>query len=89
VTNGLLQDRADMVDFPVRQITIRRRKGGIYFNSYYFLPTCEMIYLIARPNFKIAPKADSHGDVWEFTQDKEKQSPAPFPINLPKRIIDL
>ncbi len=37
VQNGLLQNRADIVkDFPVRQIIIWRRKGGINFNPYYF-----------------------------------------------------
>jgi len=89
VQNGLLQDRADIVnDFPVRQIIIWRRKGGINFNPYYFLPTYEVIYLIAKPKFKLAPKASSHGDVWEFTQERNNNHPAPFPLELPKRCIE-
>ena len=89
VQNGLLQDRADIVkDFPVRQIIIWRRKGGINFNPYYFLPTYEVIYLIAKPNFKLAPKANSYGDVWEFTQERNNNHPAPFPVDLPKRCIE-
>jgi modification methylase len=89
VQNGLLQDRADIVGgFPVRQIIIWRRKGGINFNPYYFLPTYEVIYLIAKPQFKLAPKASSHGDVWEFTQERNNNHPAPFPIDLPKRCIE-
>src|SRR5260370_10270312 len=44
VQNGLLQDRSDIVKgLPVRQIIIWRRKGGINFNSGYFLPTDEVI----------------------------------------------
>jgi modification methylase len=40
VQGGLLQNRQDIVSgFPVRQIIIWRRKGGINFNPGYFLPT--------------------------------------------------
>ena len=39
VQNGLLQDRQDIVTgFPVRQIIIWKRKGGLNFNAGYFLP---------------------------------------------------
>jgi len=58
VQAGLLQDRNDIVsDFPVRQIIIWRRKGGINFNPGYFLPTYEVIYLIAKPKFKTCKKS--------------------------------
>jgi site-specific DNA-methyltransferase (adenine-specific) len=88
VQNGLLQDRQDIVEgFPVRQIIIWRRKGGFNFNPGYFLPTYEVIYLIAKKDFKLAPKANAHGDVWEFSQEFENTHPAPFPIDLPLRCI--
>jgi site-specific DNA-methyltransferase (adenine-specific) len=88
VQGGLLQDRHDIVsDFPVRQIIIWCRKGGINFNAGYFLPTYEVIYLIAKPKFKLAPKANALGDVWEFTQDMNNPHPAPFPIELVERIV--
>jgi modification methylase len=88
VQNGLLQDRQDIVaDFPVRQIIIWRRKGGINFNPGYFLPTYEVIYLITKPAFKLAPKANAFGDVWEFTQEMKNEHPAPFPVALIERII--
>jgi modification methylase len=88
VQNGLLQDRADIVDgFPVRQIIIWKRKGGINFNSGYFLPTYEVIYLIAKPKFKLLPKANGYGDVWEFAQEMKNGHPAPFPVALIDRII--
>jgi modification methylase len=49
VQAGILQDRQDIVSgFPVRQIIIWRRKGGINFNPGYFLPTYEVIYLLTR-----------------------------------------
>ena len=88
VQAGLLQDRQDIVNgFPIRQIIIWRRKGGINFNPGYFLPTYEVIYLITKPKFKLAPKANAHGDVWEFTQEMKNDHPAPFPIALIERII--
>ena len=88
VQGGLIQDRKDIIrDLPVRQIIIWRRKGGINFNPGYFLPTYEVIYLITKPNFKLAPKANAFGDVWEFTQEMKNEHPAPFPVALIDRII--
>lgn len=88
VQKGLLQDRSDIVsDFPVRQIIIWKRKGGINFNKGYFLPTYEVIYLIAKPKFELKPKANARGDVWEINQEKNNPHPAPFPVELPDIII--
>ena len=89
VQKGLLQDRQDIVaGFPVRQVIIWRRKGGINFNPGYFLPTYEVIYMIAKPKFHLTKGANSHGDVWEFTQESRNPHPAPFPKNLIDRIIE-
>ncbi len=88
VQNGLLQDRQDIISgFPVRQIIIWHRNGGINFNKGYFLPTYEVIYLIAKKNFKLAPKANAYGDVWDIGQDLNNPHPAPFPVELIERII--
>lgn len=90
VQDGLLQDRSDIVDpmsFPLRQIIIWKRKGGINFNKGYFLPTYEVIYLIAKPKFKLAPKANALGDVWEIAQERNNPHPAPFPVELAERVI--
>lgn len=88
VQNGLLQNRSDILDgFPVRQIIIWKRKGGINFNPGYFLPTYEVIYLIAKPKFKLAPKANAFGDVWEIKQESKNEHPAPFPLELAERCV--
>ena len=88
VQDGKLQDRQDIIrDLPVRQIIIWRRKGGINFNPGYFLPTYEVIYLIPKSDFKLVPKANAYGDVWEFTQEMKNDHPAPFPVALIDRII--
>lgn len=89
VQAGMLQDRHDIVsEFPVRQIIIWQRSGGINFNKGYFLPTYEVIYLIAKPDFTLAPKANALGDVWKIPQEKKNDHPAPFPIELASRCIE-
>ena len=88
VQKGLLQDRSEIVSgFPVRQIIIWKRKGGINFNPGYFLPTYEVIYIIAKPKFKLAKGANKFGDVWEIKQEMKNPHPAPFPTELIDRII--
>lgn len=88
VQAGLMQDRHEILEgFPVRQIIIWRRKGGINFNAGYFLPTYEVIYMIAKPDFKLVKGANKIGDVWEITQEMKNPHPAPFPEALIDRII--
>ena len=88
VQSGLIQDRQDIVkDFPVRQIIIWQRAGGMNFNDGYFVPTYEVIYLICKPKFKLAKKANGMGDVWKINQERNTNHPAPFPIELPLKII--
>lgn len=89
VQNGLYQQRPEIIEgLPLRQIIIWKKAGGINFNEGYFLPTYEVIYLIAKPNFKLAPKANRFGDVWEITQEKRSWHPAPFPIELASRCVE-
>lgn len=89
VQGGLIQDRHDIIQgFPVRQIIIWQRAGGINFNPGYFLPTYEVIYMITKPKFKLVPKANAFGDVWTFTQERNNKHPAPFPVALIDRIIN-
>ena len=88
VQDGILQDRQDIMSgFPVRQIIVWKRKGGFNFNPGYFLPTYEVIYVIAKPKFKLIPKANAYGDVWEFTQEMKNDHPAAFPVSLVDRIV--
>ena len=95
VQDGLLQDRHEIVEgFPVRQIIIWQRAGGINFNLSYFLPTYEVIYLICNKNFRLAKNEDpiatcGVGDIWRMNQDLgNKHHPAPFPVELPMRCIE-
>ena len=89
VQGGLLQDRSDILEgFPVRQILIWHRAGGINFNPGYFLPNYEVIYLIAKPAFRLAPKANALGCVWRIDQECGNSHPAPFPVELAARCIE-
>ena len=89
VQKGLLQDRADIVaGFPVRQVLIWERSGGINFNAGYFLPNYEVIYLIANSKFRLAPKANAVGCVWRIRQESDNPHPAPFPVELAARCIE-
>lgn len=88
VQNGLLQDRADILHgFPVRQIIIWDRGSSVNFNDTYFLPSYEIIYLIAKPDFRLAPKASSLKDIWRVTPETGNDHPAPFPLAIPYRCI--
>lgn len=89
VQDGLLQDRSDIVKgFPVRQIIIWKRRGGLNFNSGYFLPSYEVVYLIAKSDFRLAPHANALGDVWDIPHGTDNSHPAPFPVELARRCID-
>ena len=89
VQDGLLQHRSDILDgFPVRQIIIWQRAGGINFNPGYFLPTYEVVYLITKPEFKLAPKANAQGDVWAIAQESRNPHPAAYPLELAQRCIE-
>ena len=88
VQRGLIQDRREIVGgFPVRQVIIWQRAGGINFNPGYFLPTYEVVYLIAKPGFRLRRGANRMGDIWRITQEHNNDHPAPFPIELAARCI--
>ena len=88
VQAGVIQDRLDIVGgFPVRQIIIWQRSGGFNFNDAFFVPTYEVIYMIAKKDFKLLPSARTVGDVWQINQDRDNDHPVPFPVEIPSRII--
>lgn len=88
VQKGIFQQRSEIYEgFPIRQIIIWKKAGGINFNEGYFLPTYEPIYLIAKPKFKLLPKINRFGDVWEITQERKSWHPAAFPLELAERCV--
>ena len=88
VREGILMDCSDIVkDFPVRQIIIWDRSSGTNFCQRYFLPTYEVIYMITKRDFKLRKKANSFKDVWRITTERNPNHPAPFPLEIPDRIL--
>ncbi len=85
---GLLQDRSDILrGLPVRQIIIWHRTGGFNINTSHFVPSYEVIYMIAKPKFKLTNHAMLWGDVWRIDQCRSHWHPAPFPPELAQRCI--
>lgn len=90
VQDGLLQDRADIVSgFPVRQIIIWDRNKGFNFNDGYLLPMYEVIYMIAKPDFKLVKGGNVYGDVWHISPEENKEHPNSFPLEIPRRCIEI
>jgi len=72
----------------LRQIVIWARPGGMNFNPTAFVPTHEWIMVLARDLFRLKSKGVSGlGDVWRMTPDANDH-PAPFPVELPRRVLD-
>ena len=89
IQNGLLNARQDIVGgFPVRQIIIWHRVGGVNFNRHYFLPTYEVVYMITKKGFRLAQGANKHGDVWQIPQEKGVAGHmCAFPLELALRCV--
>lgn len=89
VQNKLLQDRSEILEgFPVRQIIIWDKGSSINFNKHFFLPTYEVIYLIAKPDFKLSDEGYKKSSVWKIGTQKADLHPAPFPVKLIDNILE-
>ena len=76
------RNRHDIVDgFPVRQIIIWQRAGGINFNPGYFLPNYERDLIIAKPEFRLAPKRTHTAACGASSRSMTIRTPRRFPSN--------
>ena len=88
ILDGQLLDRSDILEgWPVRQVIIWDRCGGINFNPGYFLPTYQVIYLIPKGDFRLAEGAWNLKDVWRIPPEHDNPHPAPFPVAVAQRCI--
>ena len=89
VQHGLLQDRSDIVaGFPVRQIVVWKRAGGINFNPR-LLPA-QLRGRLPHREAGVPARAGRRtraGCVWEIAQESRNPHPAPFPVDLAERCI--
>ena len=89
IQRGLLVSPDEIVDgFDPRQVIIWHRSGGTNFNPHYFLPDYELIYLIAKPKFRLL-EGHNDGAVWRIHQECRSWIPEipTFPVDLPRRAI--
>src|SRR5487761_1001343 len=76
-------------DLPLRQIITWARSGGMNFNPTHYVPTYEWVLLLAKPAFRLRDRsASGAGDVWSISQRTDPDHPAPFPLDLPMRILE-
>lgn len=74
----------------VRQRIIWARAGGINFSPSFCCPTHEYIYILARPAWRLKSKgASGVGDVWSIPQESSTWHPAPFPLALAERVLEI
>lgn len=88
IKGGLLDTHQEIIkDLPLRQIIIWNRQAMIDFSDTYFGRKYEVIYIFAKPNFKLSGKSTNLGDVWTILAERNNPHPASFPVELPDRII--
>ena len=74
--------------FPVRQIIIWDRRNSPNVNLGYFMPTYEVIYMLAKPACRLHPDMVGLGAVWRIVPESPaNRHPAPFPEELPRRCL--
>lgn len=74
--------------YPLRQIIIWARAGGMNFAPTHYVPTHEWIMVLAPHDFRLKSKgASGIGDVWYVPQEASEH-PAAFPVGLPARAIE-
>jgi site-specific DNA-methyltransferase (adenine-specific) len=92
VLTGALRMPTALIDEScvLRQVIVWDRGGGINYQSGAYMPACEWILLLAKPDFYLKSKsASAMGDVWRMAVDtKNTEHPASFPVELPRRILE-
>lgn len=90
IQDGQFQRLGDEIvkGFPLRQIIIWSRGGGINFNDGYFVPSYEVIYVLAPSrSSKLKNGMNRKSDVWNIPPAKNKNHPNAFPLELAENCI--
>jgi modification methylase len=78
----------EVIPLPVRQVIIWDRCGGINFNRSFYQPRQEWILVCAKPKHRLKDRSASGvGDVWRIAPVQASGHPAPFPVEIPARIL--
>jgi len=88
IQNHLLLTRMEIIkDFPLRQIIIWNKGQAINYNYSHIPPSYEVIFLIAKKGFRFNSKG-GWTDVWNIPPERNNKHPEPFPLEIPKKIIE-
>lgn len=89
IVKGKLRTPLTLIgDLPLRQIIIWNRRSGFNYSHTFYMPKHEWVLVLAKPRFKLRDKASSgFGDVWDIGFERGNPHPAPFPLELPLRIL--
>lgn len=90
IVGGVQRHPRDLVgDLPIRQEIVWYRKSGLNATNGAYTPTHELVLLVAKPDFQLRDKSASFiGSVWEISPEIGTPHPAPFPLALPRRILE-
>ena len=87
IQNGVLRSPHDLnPGLPIRQILVWARGNGMNFSHRFLTPSHELIYVFAKPGFSFK-KGHGLKDVLTIEPARKNTHPAPFPVELPRRII--
>ena len=87
ITNGLVDDRKNLIPFGIRQEIVWDRCCMVNFSGGFYAPNTERIYIIAKPEWKPQKEYLGYGEVWRIPPETDNPHPAPFPKQLAKRVI--
>ena len=87
IQNNKLLTRMEIVEgFPLRQIIIWNKCCSFNFNLSHIPPSYEVIFVLAKDDFRFNDKG-GWTDVWDIPPERNNIHPAPFPLEIPKKIL--
>ncbi len=82
-------DRRDLIpqDIPIRQEIVWDKHRMTNFRGTYYANATERLFILARRGWKPNHEYLGLGDVWRIAPEDSTLHPAPFPVELAKRVI--
>lgn len=75
-------------EIPMRDEIVWDRDGSPTWNSAFFLPSSERIYVFAKPEWRVPQECIAWGDVWRIRQERrDTAAECVFPSELVRRCI--
>lgn len=82
-------DRRNLIpqDVPIRQEIVWDKHRMTNFGGTYYANATERLFILAQKNWKPNHEYLGWGDVWRVFPESDTLHPAPFPVELAKRVI--